>query len=145
MNEPLTDLRDRDDVEALLTAFYGRAFADDLLGPIFVDVARMDLQAHLPIICDFWETVLFKAGLYRRNALEPHLRLHRQVPLTAAHFERWLALWSKTLDEHYAGPKAELAKVQASRIAESMGRRLQGRSGSAMETITARETSATEG
>ncbi|THJ64921.1 group III truncated hemoglobin [Arthrobacter echini] len=140
-----TDLRDRDDVEALLTVFYGRAFADDLLGPIFIDVARMDLQAHLPIICDFWETVLFKAGLYRRNALEPHLNLHRQVPLTQAHFERWLTLWSATLDEHYTGPKAELAKVQASRIAESMQRRLQGRSGSAMETITIGETPAPEG
>ncbi|TYC99148.1 group III truncated hemoglobin [Arthrobacter echini] len=139
------DLQDRDDVETLLTAFYRRAFADELLGPIFVDVARMDLQAHLPIICDFWETVLFKAGLYRRNALEPHLELHRQVPLTAAHFERWLTLWSATLDEHYAGPKAELAKVQASRIALSMRRRLQGRSGSAMETISIGDAPTSEG
>jgi Truncated hemoglobins len=57
----------------LVTDFYGRASADELLGPVFVDVARMDLTAHLPVMCDFWETVLFRAGRYRGNALHPHL------------------------------------------------------------------------
>ena len=52
------DLRGRGDVEALVREFYPRAFADRLLGPVFIDVARMDLPAHLPVMCDFWETVL---------------------------------------------------------------------------------------
>ncbi len=104
--------------------FYGRAFADPLLGPIFTDIAQMDLDAHLPIMCDFWETVLFRAGKYRRNAFTVHVGLHRRAELTAAHFARWLALWTETIDELYAGPVASHAEVQASRIADSIHRRL---------------------
>lgn len=53
------DLADRRDVERLVTAFYLRAFADPLIGPVFTEVARMDLDAHMPVMCDFWESVLF--------------------------------------------------------------------------------------
>ncbi|MEO6701756.1 MAG: group III truncated hemoglobin [Jatrophihabitantaceae bacterium] len=126
--DALTDLCDRDDVESLVRAVYGRALADPLLGPVFVDVARMDLDAHLPVMCDFWETVLFRAGTYRRNAFTVHVDLHRRAVLTAGHFQRWLTLWTQTVDVLYAGPVASHAKVQASRIAESIHRRLQSTS-----------------
>src|SRR5437763_15758284 len=116
----LRDLTNRDDVEFLVRNFYARAFADPLLGPIFVDVARMDLDAHLPVMCDFWQTVLFRAGLYRRNALQVHTDLHAMFPLSSHHFARWLALWVATVDDHFAGEKAELAKTQATRIGYSI-------------------------
>lgn len=139
MEAQKTDLHDRDDVYRLVSEFYGRALDDDMLGPIFTDIAHMDLTHHLPIICDFWETVLFRAGLYRRDALAMHVSLNARAPLGAEHFDRWLALWSGTVDEHFAGEKAELAKVQAARIAGSIHRRLQGRSGSEFETVGIRE------
>lgn len=132
------DLEDRDDVSALVEEFYRRAFLDPLIGHIFTDVARMDLAHHLPIMCDFWETVLFRTGSYRRNALQLHVSLNARFPLTAEHFERWLALWTATVDDRFAGEKAELAKVQATRIAGSMHRRMQGRSASQFETIRTR-------
>jgi hemoglobin len=121
-----SDLADRDDLVELLTAFYGRAFADPLLGPVFVDIAQMDLAEHLPFICDFWETVVFKAGKYRRNAFTPHQQLHLRAGLTGAHFAQWLRLWCQTVDERYAGPHAEMAKLQAFRMATSMNRRITG-------------------
>ncbi|MCE7483368.1 group III truncated hemoglobin [Microbacterium profundi] len=139
METQLTDLRDRDDVFRLVSEFYRHAFDDDLLGPIFTDIAHMDLEHHLPIICDFWETVLFRAGLYQRNALAIHVSLNARAPLGAEHFDRWLALWSSTVNDYFAGEKAELAKVQAGRIAGSIHRRLQGRPGSEFETIGTRE------
>jgi len=120
------DIGGRRNIEELLRDFYGRAFRDDLLGPIFVDVARMDLETHLPVICDFWETVLFHAGSYRRNALAPHQRLHARAGLTPAHFARWLALWTAVIDARHAGPKADLAKLQARRMASAMSRRING-------------------
>ena len=136
MNE---DLKDRSDIAQLVEEFYRRAFADPLIGPIFTQIARMDLARHLPIMCDFWETVLFRAGLYRRNALQMHLVLNARFPLQQEHFERWLALWIENVDEHFAGEKADLAKVQARRIAGSIHRRLQGRSGSDFETLKPRK------
>jgi hemoglobin len=133
------DLADRADVEELVGAFYDAAFADPLIGPIFTEVAKMDLARHLPIMCDFWQTVLFAAGLYRRNALQVHYVLNARHPLTAEHFGRWLELWSATVDERFAGPVADRAKLQARRIAGSMQRRLEGRSGSAFEALTTAE------
>ncbi|MDX2819433.1 group III truncated hemoglobin [Streptomyces sp. PA03-5A] len=133
------DLADRADVERLVTAFYRRAFADPLIGPVFTEVARMDLDAHLPVMCDFWESVLFAAGRYRRNALAPHLALHRMAPLGPAHFARWLALWTLTVDALFHGEKAELAKRQAGRIAGSLQRRLAGRDASEYVTIRRHE------
>ena len=135
----LRDIGDRGDVERLVTAFYERAFADELLGPIFVGIARMDLVAHLPIMCDFWETVLFQSDAYRRNALALHVAVHARAHLEWRHFERWLSLWGSTVSEMFAGEKAQLAKLQATRIAGSMHRRLQGESGSEFVTIHRRE------
>lgn len=129
------DLADRADIERLVTVFYRRAFADPLIGPIFTEVARMDLDAHMPIMCDFWESVLFVPGRYRGNALAPHVTLHRMTPLGSEHFGRWLALWTRTVDELFEGEKAELAKVQAGRIGGSLQRRLAGRGASEYVTI----------
>jgi hemoglobin len=129
----LPDIAGRDDIAALLTEFYGRAFDDELLGPIFVEVARMSLAEHLPVMCDFWQTVLFRSGQYRANALAPHLRLHRKAHLSPAHFDRWLTLWHTTVDERHAGARADLAKLQASRIAGAMSRRITGPPGQRVE------------
>ncbi len=140
MEKRLPDICNREDIHLLVSEFYRRALMDQLLGPVFIDVAHMDLEKHMPIMCDFWETVLLRAGLYRRSAMQHHLDLHAKAPLGAEHFDRWLAIWTTNIDEHYAGEKAELAKVQAGRIAQSIHRRLQGRSGSGFETIAARKT-----
>ena len=120
------DIGGRSDVEAVLRDFYGRAFTDDLLGPVFVDIARMDLDAHIPVMADFWMTALFRTGEYHRNAFVPHARLHELARLTPQHFARWYALWQRTVDDRHHGPKADLAKLQAGRIANSMCRRLTG-------------------
>ena len=131
----MNDIADRQDISDLIVSFYGRAFQDSLLGPVFVDVAHLDLATHLPIMCDFWETVLFRAGTYKRNALRVHTVLHQKSPLTSEHFSRWLELWTGTVDDMFIGEKADLAKLQASRIAWSMSRRLMGESGSEFITI----------
>lgn len=134
----VSDLRDRVDVEHLVTTFYHRAFDDDLLGPIFTEVAHLDLDHHMPIMCDFWETVLFRAGLYKRNAFGVHVDLNEKVHLGDEHFERWLRIWVDNVDDHFAGEVAERAKVQATRIATSINRRLQGQPPGAVSTLRAR-------
>ncbi len=118
------DIRTREDVTILVEDFYARVFADPLIGPIFTDVAHVDMRIHKPIMCDFWETVLFRTGSYRGNALVVHRALNEQHRLTPTHFARWLDLWIATVDDWYAGPVAEHAKIQAERIAISISKRL---------------------
>jgi hemoglobin len=118
------DIETRDDIEELVRAFYGRAFEDRILGFIFVEVAQLDLEAHLPRIAGFWETILLGARSYSGGAFAPHAALNAKVRLFPGHFERWLWLWRKTVDERFAGPRAELAKAHAARVAAAFVARL---------------------
>jgi hemoglobin len=119
------DIADRGDCERLVRAFYGRVLLDPMIGWIFVDVAKLDLEAHLPRLASFWETVLLGRQSYGGGAFGPHARLHARVGLRAGHFERWLTLWSATVDELFAGERAELAKAHALRVAGAFQRRLE--------------------
>ena len=127
MTEPrqFRDVETRDDLEQLVRAFYTRAFADPVIGWIFTDVAHLDLDAHVPVITSFWETLVLGVPTYSGGAFAPHAALHAKVRLRAGHFERWLALWYATVDELFAGPRAELTKATAYRL----GGAFQGRLG----------------
>lgn len=122
----LPDIDTSDDCERLVRAFYERALIDPIIGWLFTDVAHMDLEAHIPRITAFWETILLGAGTYRGGAFRPHAALHERVPLQGGHFERWLWLWRATVDELFAGPRAQLAKTHAERVARAFHARLQG-------------------
>src|SRR5215218_8047726 len=119
------DIEDRADCERLVRTFYARAFEDPVIGYLFVDVARLDLEAHVPQITSFWETVLLGARSYRGGAFRPHAALHMKSPLRGGHFERWLTLWRATVDELFAGDRAELAKSHALRVARAFHARLE--------------------
>jgi hemoglobin len=54
----------RADIDRLMNHFYSKATKDDVIGYIFTDIAKLDLEHHLPIIGDFWETLLFRTGNY---------------------------------------------------------------------------------
>ena len=119
----MKDIETRKDIDGLLVEFYKKVFADDLIGFIFTDVARLDLDEHLPIIGDFWETLLLGADVYtkrKRNPLQIHAELHEKTPLLPEHFERWVEIFSATIDEMFAGERAEFAKERA----EATGRRM---------------------
>jgi hemoglobin len=125
MASDLHDIETRADCERLVRAFYGRALEDEIIGWLFTDVARMDLDAHIPVITSFWETVLLGARSYSGGAFRPHVELHMKARLQAGHFERWLALWRMTVDELFAGERAELAKAHALRVAQAFHGRLE--------------------
>lgn len=115
-----TDIRDRADIDLLMRVFYGKALADDVIGYIFTDIARLDLNAHLPIIGDFWETMLFRTGDYAargRNPMEVHRQLHLMSALKPQHFSRWLELFTACVDAEFSGPRANFIKTRANAIA----------------------------
>jgi hemoglobin len=121
----LRDLESRADCERLVRTFYGRALTDPLIGWIFVDVAKLDLEVHVPRITAFWETVLLGARSYGGGAFAPHAALHARAGLRSGHFMRWLELWRGSVDDLFAGERAELAKAHAVRVADAFQRRLQ--------------------
>jgi hemoglobin len=118
------DIETRADCERLVRAFYSKALTDPIIGYIFTDVAKLDLDAHVPVIASFWETILLGARSYGGGAFRPHAVIHAKSPLQRGHFERWLALWRETVDELFEGPRAELAKTHAERVAAAFHARL---------------------
>ena len=121
---PLGDIETRADCERLVRAFYLRALDDPIIGWIFTDVAHLDLEAHLPVVASFWETVLLGAQTYRGGTFAPHAAIHARIGLRPGHFQRWLTLWRTTVDAHFVGDRAEGAKAHAVRVARAFEGRL---------------------
>jgi hemoglobin len=116
------DILTRADIEQLVSAFYRKVLSDNLLAPAF---AELDIDSHLPVMYDFWASLLLKEQGYTGNPFDKHLRLS----LSKEMFEHWLFLFDQTVDAFFEGEKASLAKERAHSIAfifqsklESMGK-----------------------
>lgn len=119
----MADIETREDIDLLMERFYSKALSDEIIGYIFTDVAKLDLEHHLPVIGDFWETIVFQTGVYAkhgRNPLQVHGELNLKTPLELKHFKRWLALFDATVNESFAGERAEFMKLRARAIANRM-------------------------
>ena len=112
----MQDIETQSDCRDLVEKFYARVRCDALLGPIFAERLDGRWPEHLAKMERFWATVLLAAPLYAGRPLEAHLGL----AINAQHFQRWIVLWTQTLDERFCGPRAEHAKRAAPRIAERM-------------------------
>jgi hemoglobin len=119
------DIENADDIAKLVREFYARVYQDEILRPLFADVARVDLEQHLPKMNRFWGTVLLGEQSYRGNPMKVHHALNALQPLEDQHFERWLSLFRSTVDRLFQGPRAERAKESARRVSESIAWTLQ--------------------
>jgi hemoglobin len=114
------DIKDRTDIQQLVDTFYTKVRADETIGYLFNDVARVNWEQHLPRMYDFWENILFQTGGFKGNPMAAHVQLHQKSPLSAAHFDRWQQLFLATVDELFEGDNAELIKQRARSIATMM-------------------------
>ncbi|MBO9571179.1 MAG: group III truncated hemoglobin [Chitinophagaceae bacterium] len=122
MRQPLDN---RDAIDLLVRSFYEKVKKDDLLGDIFNNAENFNWDIHIPIMVDFWETVLLDAAKYKGNTMRKHIELHRRTPLTPAHFERWKQLFYSTLDELFEGPNVKEAHKKVEGIGGLMQHRIQ--------------------
>jgi hemoglobin len=118
------DLDSRERIAFFVDRFYERMLADAQLAPIFVDVAAVDLAVHLPHIKDYWCKLLLGDTTYRRHTMDIHRQLHTKRTLQAQDFQRWLSFFTATVDDHFAGERAERAKRVAAAIAANMQKSL---------------------
>lgn len=114
------DIQDRGDLLFLMQEFYKKLLSDGSISYLFTDVAKIDLEHHLPVLVDFWDSILFQSDMYRKNAMQPHLDLHSKSPLLPHHFDTWLRYFKETVDEIFEGDIAFRAKERATSIATVM-------------------------
>ncbi len=114
------DIKTREDIFLLVKKFYEKLLRDETISYIFTDVAEIDLEHHLPILVDFWDTVLFDSGTYKKNAIEPHLILSQKSKFSKHHFDNWQKHFTDNMDELFDGEVAFIAKQRAKSIATIM-------------------------
>lgn len=116
----MKDIETRGDIELFMRSFYEVMLNDPAISYIFTDVAKIDLEAHLPHLTDFWEQTLLHKGTYRKNVLQMHLDLNDKEWLTNEHFEVWLNHFTTTVDKLFRGENTERIKTRALSIASVM-------------------------
>ncbi|MGZ3850776.1 MAG: group III truncated hemoglobin [Flavisolibacter sp.] len=114
------DIESREDLVRMLYAFYEQAFRDPLIGHFFTRVVPLDLSTHIPVIADFWESIVFNTRGYRKNVMEVHQHIHLLSAITKEHLDRWVQLFSATVEELFEGPRATLTLQRARSIATMM-------------------------
>jgi hemoglobin len=99
----------------LVVRFYVKVRSDAMLGPVFAERIS-DWESHLERMVAFWSSVALMTGRYHGAPVPKHIGL----PVTQAHFDRWLALFRETAFETCTPEGAAHVVERAQRIALSL-------------------------
>lgn len=116
----MRDIATTDDIDLLVRKFYEQVIPDTEIGHFFTKVADFSWEHHIPVLVSFWDSLLLGANTYKSNPMIKHFDINQLTPIEPKHFERWLQLWAKTVNENFSGPKAEEAISRAQSIASVM-------------------------
>ena len=114
------EITSREDVQELVDTFYTAVRKDELIGPVFEEVAQVNWASHLPRMYAFWETVLLNKAGYKGNPVKKHVDLALKTEMNAVHFERWISLFEQTIDRLFIGKRARVAKERANVMSKIM-------------------------
>ncbi len=120
-----SDIKDRTDIQNLVTTFYQSAIPDPVIGYFFTQVVNLDLEEHLPRLTDFWSTLLLRVPAYSGSVAQVHMALNQKSPIEREHLERWVSLWCDAVDSLFCGPIATQAKDRGAMVARSLGMHLE--------------------
>ena len=109
----MTDIQGLDDIKLLVDTFYDKVLKDETIGYIFTDVAKINVQEHMPKMYAFWNASLFGAAGYKGNTVAKHIELNKKEALVDNQFDQWEKLFAETIDELFVGEMATLAKQRA--------------------------------
>lgn len=114
------DIETRADVELLINTFYDKIKTDDTIGFFFNEVAQVNWDKHLPVMYDFWSSILINEGRYQGGLIMKHILLDKKSKIEAHHLERWQALFYQTLDHLFEGEVADDARNRVKTMGELM-------------------------
>ena len=118
---PTKDIEDINDIKKMVNLFYGKVRKDDLIGPIFNDKIQNHWTEHLTKLYSFWQGILLGERTYTGFPFPPHA----QLPISKEHFDRWLSLFTETVDHLFIGEIANEAKNRAYKISDVFQKKLE--------------------
>ena len=107
------DISNIDDIKLLVNTFYEKVQHDDLIGPIFNQKMIGRWPEHLEKMYRFWQTILLEEHTYSGTPFPPH----KHLPVNQSHFDRWMEIFTATVDNLFVGKLADEAKVRAANMA----------------------------
>lgn len=110
----------------MVRRFYQDVAQDELLGPLFNDVAQVEWSEHLPKLTSFWCRALLGLEGYDGNPFRAHSLVNAKSAFTLEQFERWLQLFGETIELGWVGPNADRALELARDVARVHSRQLVG-------------------
>jgi hemoglobin len=108
------DITNIEDIKLLVNTFYATVQKDDLIGAIFNEKLGNRWPEHLEKMYRFWQTILLEEHTYSGSPFPPH----KQLPVEKQHFNRWMEIFTNTVDSLFTGPLAEEAKLRGQNMAE---------------------------
>ena len=108
----ITDIKDVESVRTLLDKFYSRPGKDNLLQPMIDSLTSSGFRNEN--LYKYWRDAILGDKTTERTSPPQHVKLMS----TPQHFMRWLTIFFRTIDDLYAGPNAEKAKVLVIRKSE---------------------------
>lgn len=108
------DISNIEDIKLMVDTFYSAVQKDDLIGAIFNEKIGDRWPEHLEKMYRFWQTILLEEHTYSGSPFPPH----RQLPVEKKHFNRWMEIFTQTIDSLFTGPLAEEAKLRGQNMAE---------------------------
>lgn len=107
------DISNIEDIKLLVNTFYEKVQNDDLIGPIFNEKMIGRWPEHLEKMYRFWQTLLLEEHTYSGSPFPPH----KHLPVNQTHFDRWMEIFTETVDSLFVGKLAEEAKLRAANMA----------------------------
>lgn len=101
----------------MVKSFYESLLTEESMKPMF---AHIDFEKHMPHMVAFWSFVLLDEAGYTTNVFDKHVNLG----IKKEHFKTWLIHFENTVNSHFEGEKAELAKQRANLIAYTFEKKL---------------------
>lgn len=114
------DLDNPEQISRMVHRFYDVLLDDPLMAPLFLEVAQVDLTAHLPTISLYWQKMLLGDKQYQNNTMAKHRAIHRQHTFTDQHFDTWLKHFITTTEQYFAGPYTQKAQAIARNVIKNM-------------------------
>ncbi len=123
---PTGDITTVSDVHDLVVEFYREVVFDELLEPVFGEVAEVDWAEHIPKLIDYWSHILLGVAGGTGPVMQAHRHLHSLVPITTELCDRWFVLWSEVVRQGWTGPVADRAVSHAAALMSGMAKHLFG-------------------
>ncbi|MBK7465805.1 MAG: group III truncated hemoglobin [Saprospiraceae bacterium] len=89
----MKDIENRKDIESLVNSFYDKVKQNPIIDKFFTPEQGFSFERHIPIMCDFWETILLHQQTYSGSPVAKHFEVDRKIKIDKTHFDEWVSLF----------------------------------------------------